>query len=100
MLRGVAEIKLWAAARTFRAFHGLVAVAFLLAIAYVWWCALTGRRDKWLRVAVAALATEGAVVVANHGDCRLARSKTVYMTRCRSSSLCSHQPPLAVQSRS
>jgi hypothetical protein len=71
MLRGVAEIKLSAAARTFRAFHGLVAVAFLLAIAYVWWCALTGRRDKWLRVAVAALATEGAVVVANHGDCPL-----------------------------
>jgi hypothetical protein len=49
----------------------LVALAFLLAIGYVWWCALTGRRDRWLRVAVTALATEGAVVIANHGDCPL-----------------------------
>src|SRR3954465_7351637 len=69
--RGMAEPKLSTTARAFRAFHGLVAVAFLLAIAYVWWCALTGRRDRWLRVAVAALATEGALVTANHGDCPL-----------------------------
>src|SRR4051812_14740604 len=69
--RGMAEAKLSAAARAFRAFHGLVAVAFLLAIGYVWWCALTGRRDRWLRLAVAALATEGAFVTANHGDCPL-----------------------------
>jgi hypothetical protein len=69
--RGMAEPKLSMAARAFRAFHGLVAVAFLLAIGYVWWCALTGRRDKYLRVAVAALATEGVVVTANHGNCPL-----------------------------
>jgi hypothetical protein len=69
--RGMAEAKLSEAARAFRTFHALVAVAFLLAIGYVWWCALTGRRDRWLRLAVAALATEGAFVTANHGDCPL-----------------------------
>lgn len=58
MLARMAQIKLSTAVRTFRAFHGLIAVAFLLAIVYVWWCALTGRRDRWLRVAVAALVTE------------------------------------------
>ena len=44
---------------------------FLLAIAYVWWCALSGRRDRLLQIAVAALVGEGAVVAANHGDCPL-----------------------------
>jgi hypothetical protein len=53
------------AALTFRAAHAVVAAAFLLAIAYVWLCALTGRRGPLLSVAVAALAGEGAVVVAN-----------------------------------
>src|SRR4051812_8647385 len=68
---GVSEAKLSVAARAFRALHGLVSAAFLLAIGYVWWCALTGRRDGRLRVAVAALLTEGALVTANHGDCPL-----------------------------
>lgn len=38
---------------------------------YVWWCALTGRRDGWLRAAVAALVTEGVLVTANRRDCPL-----------------------------
>jgi hypothetical protein len=59
------------AARAFRAVHGAITVAFLAAIIYVWWCAVTRRRDRWLRVAVAALVIEGAVVTANHGDCPL-----------------------------
>jgi hypothetical protein len=59
------------AARAFRAGHGAITVAFLGAVGYVWWCALTRRRDRWLRVAVFALVTEGAVVAANHGDCPL-----------------------------
>jgi hypothetical protein len=49
----------------------VISVAFLVAIVYVWWCALTRRRDRWLRLAVAALAAEGSVVAANHGDCPL-----------------------------
>lgn len=63
--------KLSAGALAFRAAHTAIAVVFLLAIAYVWWCALSGRRGPLLRAAVAALAGEGALVVANRGDCPL-----------------------------
>lgn len=59
------------AARAFRAGHGAITVAFLAAIAYVWWCALTRRRDRCLGMAVVALVSEGAFVAANHGDCPL-----------------------------
>jgi hypothetical protein len=69
--RSMTLAKLSVAARAFRAVHGLITVAFLLAIVYVWWCALTGRRDRWLRVAVAALVAEGAFVTVNRGDCPL-----------------------------
>jgi hypothetical protein len=48
-----------------------ITAAFLGAIGYVWWCALTGRRDRRLRFAVAALVAEGACVTANRGDCPL-----------------------------
>jgi hypothetical protein len=67
----VRKAQLSAAARGFRLLHGAIAVAFLVAIVYLWWCALTGRRDRWLRIAVAALAVEGAFVTANRGDCPL-----------------------------
>jgi len=54
-----------------RTAHGAIAAGFLGAIAYVWWCALSGRRGRWLKPAVAALAGEGLVVAANGGDCPL-----------------------------
>ncbi len=63
--------KLSVAALTLRLAHGGIAVAFLLAIAYVWWCALTGRRDRRLRLSIVALNCEGVLVVANRGDCPL-----------------------------
>ena len=63
--------KLSAGALAFRAAHAVIAVLFLLAIGYVWWCALSGRRGRLLNVVVAALVSEGAVVAANHGDCPL-----------------------------
>jgi hypothetical protein len=59
------------AALAFRAAHTAISLAFLAAIAHVWWCALTGRRGRLLHVAVGALACEGLVVAANHGDCPL-----------------------------
>jgi hypothetical protein len=59
------------AALAFRGAHAVIAAGFLLAIAYVWWCALSGRRGPLLRVAIVALATEGTLVVANRGDCPL-----------------------------
>ena len=55
----------------FRTAHAAVALVFLGEIAYIWWCALTGRRDQALRIAVGSLAAEGAMVAANHGDCPL-----------------------------
>lgn len=54
-----------------RAAHGLIAVGFLGAIAYVWWCAISGRRGPLLRLAIAALAGEALFVGANGGDCPL-----------------------------
>ena len=54
-----------------RAGHGLIALGFLASIGYVWWCALTGRRGRPLRWAIAALAGEGVLVIANGGDCPL-----------------------------
>jgi len=45
MLAGMTQAKLSGAARAFRAVHGLITVAFLLAIVHVWRCALTGRHD-------------------------------------------------------
>ena len=54
-----------------RAAHGSIALALLAAIAYVWRCALTGRRGRGLTLAVVALAAEGTVVGLNGGDCPL-----------------------------
>lgn len=54
-----------------RAGHALIAIVFLASIAYIWWCALTGRRGPLLRAAITGLAGEGALVAANHGDCPL-----------------------------
>ena len=54
---------------SFRAFHTAIAAEQLLALAYVWWCAITGRRDRLLRIAVATLIGEGVLVAANRGDC-------------------------------
>jgi hypothetical protein len=58
-------------ALAFRAVHTLIAAGFLAAISYVWWCALTGRRDPALRISVVALVIEGVCVTANGGDCPL-----------------------------
>ncbi len=55
----------------FRAGHAAIAVTFLAAIAYIWWCALTGRRGPLLPVAVVGLTAEGLLVAANGGDCPL-----------------------------
>jgi hypothetical protein len=63
--------KLSRAALAFRTAHAAIAVEQLLAIAYVWWCALSGRRDRLLRFAAASLIGEGALVSANRGDCPL-----------------------------
>lgn len=69
--REVSHRRLSPAALAFRSAHTAIAVAFLVAIGYVWWCALAGRRGPLLRAAVAALAGEGILVAACRGDCPL-----------------------------
>ena len=54
-----------------RTMHALIAVGFLASIAYVYWCALTGRRGPLLHAAIAGLVGEGVLVGANGGDCPL-----------------------------
>jgi hypothetical protein len=63
--------KLSRAAMAFRAAHAAIAIEMLLAIAYVWWCALSGRRGRLLHIAAALLIGEGVLVAANRGDCSL-----------------------------
>jgi hypothetical protein len=65
------EVTLTPLVIAWRAGHGLIAGGFLTAIAYVWICAIRGRRGRHLALAVGALAAEGALVVANRGDCPL-----------------------------
>ena len=64
-------MKLSRAALAFRAAHTAIAAEQLLAIAYVWWCALSGRRGRLLYIAAATLIGEGVLVSANGGDCPL-----------------------------
>jgi len=52
----------------------LIGPVFLGAIVHVWWCALTGRRGRWLRLAVVAILGEGAFVAAK---CRLGGATTL-----------------------
>jgi len=54
-------MKLSRAALALRAAHAAVAAEQLIAIAYVWWCALSGRRGRLLRIAAATL---GAIIAA------------------------------------
>jgi hypothetical protein len=65
------EARLSPAVIVWRAAHASIAGGFLASIAFVWWCAISGRRGPWLRRAIVSLAGESVVVVANHGDCPL-----------------------------
>ena len=54
-----------------RGVHMLIAVVEIASLVHLWRCALTGRRDRALGGAVAALALEGAALIAGRGDCPL-----------------------------
>jgi hypothetical protein len=70
-MAGVTGPSLTPAALAFRGAHAAISAGFLFAIAYVWWCALSGRRGPLLQLAMVALTTEGTLVAANGGDCPL-----------------------------
>jgi hypothetical protein len=54
-----------------RAGHTAIAVVELGCLGYVWACALTGRRDALLRVAIGILGAEGVGLVIGRGNCPL-----------------------------
>jgi hypothetical protein len=56
-------------ARAFRVAHGVWSVAQLISLAYIWTCAITGRRDRYLVGTIGFLAVEGGALVVGHGDC-------------------------------
>jgi hypothetical protein len=58
-------------ALAFRSGHAAIAVVELTCLAYVWTCALTGRRDRFLHGAVGILAAEGVGLVIGGGNCPL-----------------------------
>lgn len=58
-----------AAAVGFRVAHATFAVAQLASLAYVWRCALSGRRDRTLAMAVGFLGLEGVALIVGRGNC-------------------------------
>lgn len=54
-------------ARALRAVHNAVGVGELWCLGYLWVCALTRRRDRWLRGAVVVLCAEGVALVVARG---------------------------------
>ena len=64
-------MRLTGAALALRTVHVAVAAIELAALGELWRCALTNRRGKTLRVAVAVLALEGAGLVVGRGNCPL-----------------------------
>ena len=59
------------AAKGFRVAHALIGLLDLVGLGYLWACALTGRRDRLLRLSVAALLVEGVALVVGPGNCPL-----------------------------
>ena len=54
-------------ARALRVLHSSIGVGELACLAYLWLCAIRGRRDRWLRLSTAVLLGEGAALVAARG---------------------------------
>jgi len=57
------------AAKVFRLAHAAFGVANMAGLGYVWWCAATRRRDRWLAAAVGLLSAEGVALVIGRGNC-------------------------------
>jgi hypothetical protein len=56
-------------ARAFRVAHAAFSIIQLAALAYVWFCAATRRRDRALAMSASALLVEGAALFVGRGDC-------------------------------
>jgi hypothetical protein len=51
--------------------HSLIFLVNSASVELILWSGLTGRRSRWIRLALAAALTETAVFVTNHGRCPL-----------------------------
>lgn len=58
---------LGAKARALRRAHDLIGGIELLCLCYLWFCALTRRRDRWLQASVAVLFGEGVALLVARG---------------------------------
>ncbi len=56
-------------AKAFRLAHTAFAIVQLAALGYVWFCAITRRRDRVLAASAAALLAEGVALGIGRGDC-------------------------------
>lgn len=63
--------RLSAAAMALRVFHVAVAGLGVVSLGYLWICAVTGRRDWWLGLAVGWLVVEGIAILIGRGNCPL-----------------------------
>ena len=69
---GIDSSALSTGAQAVRIGHIGVSVVGLGSLAYVWTGALTGRRDRWLVAACAALSAQGIAILIGGGNCPLA----------------------------
>ncbi len=58
-------------AKALRIGHIGIAVVELGSLTYIWYCALTGRRDRLLGAAVATLSVQGVALLIGRGNCPL-----------------------------
>ena len=58
-------------AKALRIGHVAIGVVGLSSLAYIWFCALTGRRDRVLAAALAATALQGVALLVGRGSCPL-----------------------------
>jgi hypothetical protein len=70
-VQGVDWSALDTGAKAVRIGHIGVAFVGLGSLAYVWACALTGRRDRWLAAACVALSVQGVAILSGGGNCPL-----------------------------
>src|ERR1700694_5937089 len=63
--------ELGSGAKGLRLGHIGIAVVELSSLTYLWYCALSGRRDRLLGAAVATLAVQGVALLIGHGNCPL-----------------------------
>ena len=58
-------------AKNLRLMHIAIGSIELASLGYLWLRVLTGRRDRFLTMACAALLLQGAAIVVGHGNCPL-----------------------------